>query len=284
MRPRRRRRSSDFCHDDTIVSTTLSKGRFLADSGRPCRRMVQTHDDESSQAPGEFHHPGERRAGLPSLRFPTSVLLRAGGRASRAVDDFPRPCGRLPSPARAESPESRTSVLPKKDREASPYSTASRAPLGHRFCSWEFGERSRATNQPKTRPTFRVPRRTRTMRPHRDAFGRPSLVRAREDYSSACSSGTRETFLLLRRRVAVPGSRRLCYHSLRSVLWPWQVALPGSEARRSRGREEIDADLSMGGVVEWLGGGVLRGPCGSRWFPSRAAASGTTSTTEHFRG
>jgi hypothetical protein len=31
----------------------------------------------------------------------------------------------------------------------------------------------------------------------------------------------------------------------------------GSEARRSRGREEIDADLSMGGVVEWLGGGDL---------------------------
>jgi hypothetical protein len=111
VRPRRRRRSSDFCHDDTIVSTTHSKGRFLADSGRPCRRTVQANDDESSRAPGDFHHPGERRAGLPSLRFPTTALLRAGGRASRAGDDFPRLCRRLPSSARAERTESRTSFL-----------------------------------------------------------------------------------------------------------------------------------------------------------------------------
>jgi hypothetical protein len=110
------------------VSTTLSKGWFLADSGRPCRRMVQTHGDESSRAPSDFRHPRERRAGLPSLRFPTTVLLRAGGRASRAVDDFPRLCRRLPSPARAEGTESRTSFLrrglPKKQR---------RAPTRHRL-------------------------------------------------------------------------------------------------------------------------------------------------------
>lgn len=160
MRPRGRRRSSDFCHNDTIVSTTHSKGRFLADSGRPCRRTVQTYDDESPRAPGDFHHPRERRAGLPSLRFPTSVLLRAGGRASRAGDDFPHPCGWLPSSARAESTEWRNSSLPKE--EESPYSTLSRASLGHRLRAKEFGERSHATNQPKIRPTFRVPRRIRT--------------------------------------------------------------------------------------------------------------------------
>ena len=73
----------------------------------------------------------------------------------------------------------------------------------------ELGECSHATNQPKTRPTFRAPRRERTMRTHRDAFHRPSLVRAREDCSSACSSGTRGAFPVLRRRVAASGSRRL---------------------------------------------------------------------------
>jgi len=46
-------------------------------------------------------------------------------------------------------------------------------------------------DQPKTRPTFRAPRRETNVRAHRDAFHRPSLVRAREDCSSACSSGTR---------------------------------------------------------------------------------------------
>lgn len=97
---------------------------------------------------------------MPSLRFPTSVLLRAGGRASRAVDDFRRPCGRLSSSARAERTESRSPADWKK--EESPYSTPSRASLGHRLHAWEFGERSRAANQPKTRPTFRSPRRART--------------------------------------------------------------------------------------------------------------------------
>jgi len=39
------------------------------------------------------------------------------------------------------------------------------------------------------------PAKDTNVRTHRDAFGRPSLVRAREDCSSACSSGTREAFL-----------------------------------------------------------------------------------------
>jgi hypothetical protein len=185
--------------------------------------------------------------------------------------------------APSRGPLSSEEGLPKK-REASPHSTTSRASLGHRFCSREHGERSRATNQPETRPTFRDPRRPRTMRPHRDAFGRPSLVRAREDYSSACSSGTRKTARRCRWVVAVPGSRRLCDCSLRSLLQPstgcpalcWRLAALA-------GGRSTDADLSMGGVVEQLGGGVLEGVTPLR-YPSRAAASGTTSTTEHFRG
>jgi hypothetical protein len=36
-----------------------------------------------------------------------------------------------------------------------------------------------------------------------------------------------------------------------------QVALLRLEPRRSRGREETDANLSMGGAVEQLGGGGL---------------------------
>lgn len=137
--------------------------------------------------------------------------------------------------APSRGPLSSEEELPKK-REASPHSTASRASLGHRFCSREHGERSRATNQPETRPTFRDPRRPRTMRPHRDAFGRPSLVRAREDYSSACSSGTRKTARRCRWVVAVPGSRRLCDCSLRSLLRP-SAGCPASAGGSPLSRE-----------------------------------------------
>jgi len=157
-------RSSDFCHYEPIVSTTLSKGRFLASSGRPCGRTVcpaatnrrrtqltfvtWKNDGWFSVAPVLVHRPSLRSADESE-------------RASRAVDDFPRSCERLPSPARAESPESK--ILPSlKKREESPYSTPSRASLGHRLRAQEFGERSQATNQPKTRPMFRAPRRVRT--------------------------------------------------------------------------------------------------------------------------
>jgi hypothetical protein len=83
-RPRRRCRSSDFCHCDTIVSTTLRKvGSSLL------RRAVQAHGpprgDESPSGPDDFRHPRERRW-LPSLRLsffdapcetPTSARERA---------------------------------------------------------------------------------------------------------------------------------------------------------------------------------------------------------------
>jgi len=91
-------------------------------SGWPCRAHGQSCGDESLQDPDDFRHREERRTGLPSLRFPTSVLLRAGGRASRAVDDFSRPCERLSSSPRAESPESRDSSC-FLGKEESPYST-----------------------------------------------------------------------------------------------------------------------------------------------------------------
>jgi hypothetical protein len=196
VRPRGRRRSSDFCHYDTIVSTTHSKGRFLADAGRPCRRTVQTHDDESPRAPGDFHHPGERRAGLPSLRFPTSVLLRAGGRASRAGDDFPHPCGWLPSSARAESTEWRNSSLRKGGGEPllDTVSSISWSPIA---CEGVWIALPRDEPAEDTTDVSR-PAKDTNVRPHRDAFGRPSLVRAHEDCSSACSSGTREAFLVFR--------------------------------------------------------------------------------------
>lgn len=46
--------------------------------------------------------------GLVSRRSGSRLdLAIEGGRASRAVDDFPHPCGWLPSPARAEGTESR---------------------------------------------------------------------------------------------------------------------------------------------------------------------------------
>jgi len=149
--PRRRRRSCDFCHDDTIVSTTHSKGWCLADSGRPCRRTVQTSGEKSPPAPNDFRHPGERRtfAVAPVPDIDGFLRLPMGGRASRAVDDFHRPCGWLPSSARAESTESRMPLPPFHGKEMgeSPYSTTPRASLGHRSTTWEFGERSHATTR-----------------------------------------------------------------------------------------------------------------------------------------
>jgi len=146
------------------VSTTHTKGWCLADSGRPCRRTVQTWSEGSLQVPSDFRHPGERRA-VAVAPVPDScrvLRLQLGGRASRAVDESPRPCERLSSSARAEHTESRKpSLLRGRRRGESPHSTQTRASLGHRLRATGFGELPAATNQPKTRLMVRAPRRER---------------------------------------------------------------------------------------------------------------------------
>jgi hypothetical protein len=195
----------------------------------------------------------------------------ASSRASRADDESAVLANGL---SRRHGPRAPSGGVPRDGGE--PLLDASRASLGHRLRAWELGEHSPATNRPETRPTFRAPRRETDVRANRDAFHRPSLVRAREDCSSACSSG--------------PGAaRRVGYRRRRSGLGAFVTIRAVPCSRRLRGRlpacaggTRSAADPRWGGAGGWLGGGDRLGARPSS--PSLSAASWTTSTTEHFRG
>lgn len=142
-------------------------------AGGPCRRTVRPVA-MTRRGPRRLSSPRERRVGFPSLRFsfldvPCGAPTRARERAVPSTSLPALASGTSPPLLRAASlvgtgREPRvedSSPGPEGWMRRSPYSTPSRASLGHRLCAWEFGERSRATNQPKTRPTFRAPRRER---------------------------------------------------------------------------------------------------------------------------
>jgi len=185
------------------VSTTLSKGWFLADSGRPCRRTVQTCDDESPQAPSDFRHPGERRAccrrsgsrrpycygraGERAVRLTTSVAL-AGAFHRR---HGPR------APSRGVPANLEEGGEPLLDA----VSSISWSPIA-RVGVWRALPRGEPAEDP---PDVTLPAKGTNVRTNRDAFGRPSLVRAREDCSSACSSGTRIASSPVREKSGVTG-------------------------------------------------------------------------------
>jgi hypothetical protein len=125
-------------------------------------------------------------------------------------------------------------IFPVKDE--SPYSTLSRASLGHRLRAKEYGERSHATNQPKIRPTFRVPRRIRTCdRIEMLSVVHHSFARVRIAPRHARVEPARPSSFL-RRRVAASGSRRLFDCPLRSSAAAFAVGSPltreGGDRRR----------------------------------------------------
>jgi len=133
-------------------------------AGGPCRRTVRSVA-MSRRGPRRLSSPRERRVSSrrSGSRSSTFLAERRRGRESEPCQVTSPPLLRAASLVGTgrEPRVEDSSPGPEGWRWRSPYSTPSRASLGHRLCAWEFGERSRATNQPKTRPTFRAPRRER---------------------------------------------------------------------------------------------------------------------------
>lgn len=247
------------------------------------RLLPQRYDREHDPEKGRFlAAPADRAGARPGTRRRIAVRLFAvrplskqlpttSNGASRAGDESAVLANGF---VRRHGPRAPSGGDPRDGGE--PLLDASRASRGHRLRAWELGEHSPATNRPKMRPTFRAPRRETDVRANRDAFHRPSLVRAREDCSSACSSG--------------PGaSCRVGYRRRRSGLGAFETIRAGPDSRRLRGRlpacaggERSTSTLDGVAPLDGSAGGDRAGTRPSS--PSLAAASWTTSTTEHFRG
>lgn len=98
-----------------------SKGRFLAAPVGPAGAWSIPRRSKSPRSPDDFRHPRERRVSprRSGSRSSTFLAERRRGRESEpCVRRLHRSCERLASPARAESPESRSpsSVKERKTR------------------------------------------------------------------------------------------------------------------------------------------------------------------------
>lgn len=97
-------------------------------SGGPRRRVVHSAANESLRAPDDFRHPSERRVHPRRSGSRSSTFLadrRRGRESEPCVRRLHHSCERLASPARAESPESRSLSCPKEEKDESPDSKRS---------------------------------------------------------------------------------------------------------------------------------------------------------------